>query len=628
VYRNSSINDTIIFDTTTYATANLSQRVAINDIDGDGKPDLLVTSNNSNIISVFRNTTTTPGYITFAPKIDLTTGPGPRDLAVADIDGDGKPDLISLAAGVGYGISIWRNLSTPGAISFAARVHISTVVGLTAVKVGDLNNDGKLDIVVASFHGGNISFFRNTSTVGNFSFDTRQDITTGGRPQRLSIGDVNGDSRPDVAVCFDTARAIYIYPGIPGDSIKLGNRVEFKAGVLAGDIAIGDVDGDGEADLAFCHNIGQSGNPVTVLRNKQNGESPIINSFTPTSAGKDTFVTINGKYLSTTSAAKFGAAWADSIQVVSDSVVKARVNNGATGTVQVLSPYCWASKPGFTFIRDTTNIPDTTCPVITSFWPTSGQQGTAVYILGSNFTGSTGVRFGGVPADSIVVISDTMIKAIVDTGATGIVQVLSPYCWASKPGFTFIRDTTNIPDTTCPVITSFWPTSGQQGTAVYILGSNFSGSTGVRFGGVPADSIVIMSDTMIKAIVDTGATGIVQVLSPYCWASKPGFTYISDTTINDTLFVNARTAGANGVIQKSFKLYPNPASKYVTWQQPVTNHKTRLQLVDMTGRIVRQMEVGSNTPQTTIQLQGLMAGVYKLVYIDGKNKITSTLLIK
>lgn len=798
VYRNNSINDTIIFDTTRYATANLTLRVAIGDIDGDGKPDLLAVSNNSNIISVFRNTTAAPGAITFAPKIDLMPGAGPKDLAIADIDGDGKPDLVSIVSGVGAGVSVWRNLSTPGNISFAVRVHINTAVGATTVKVGDLNNDGKLDIVVASLNGGSMSTFRNRSTPGNISFDTRQDYTVG-LPQMVSIADLNGDGRLDIAVSSDTVKTIYVYPGIESDSIKLGARVGISANIRVNDIAIGDVDGDGKVDIAFS-NAELTSYAVTVLRNKQNDEAPVINSFTPTSAGTGTFVSIFGKNLSTTGSVKFGSQWADSVHVVSDSVVQARVYSGATGDVTVFTQYGVASKAGFTYIGDTTNVPDSTCPVITSFWPTSGQQSTAVYILGSNFTGSSAVRFGGVLADSIVIMSDTMIKAIVDTGATGSIQVISPSCSASKPGFTFISDSTNvpdtipapiiksfnppigqkgtivtikgsfftgatsvsfggvyadsivvlsdtviqarvdsgasgtvavttpygtayngyftyyvmptnmpgiisfnptsayrgtpvyirginfvgatavrfggvnansfvvlydtlikaivdtgasgvvsvytpvgignkqgftylgdssnIPDTICPVIASFWPTSGQQGTAVYILGSNFTGSSAVRFGGVLADSIVIMSDTMIKAIVDTGATGSVQVISPYCSASKPGFTYISDTTINDTLFVNARTANADGVIQKSFKLYPNPASKYVTWQQPLTNHKTRLQLVDMFGRIVRQMEVGSNTPQTTIQLHGLIAGVYKLVYIDGKNKVTSTLLIK
>ncbi|WP_133054828.1 T9SS type A sorting domain-containing protein, partial [Niastella populi] len=108
----------------------------------------------------------------------------------------------------------------------------------------------------------------------------------------------------------------------------------------------------------------------------------------------------------------------------------------------------------------------------------------------------------------------------------------------------------------------------------------------------------------------------------------PGFTFIADTTGNDTLFVNARTITAAGTTRTSFVLYPNPASKYVIWQQPVTTHRTRLQLVDMTGRVLKQIVVGRNTPQTTISLNGLQAGVYKLMWTDGQNKLSRTLLIK
>jgi hypothetical protein len=94
------------------------------------------------------------------------------------------------------------------------------------------------------------------------------------------------------------------------------------------------------------------------------------------------------------------------------------------------------------------------------------------------------------------------------------------------------------------------------------------------------------------------------------------------------LFVNARTITETGTTLKSFMLYPNPASKYVIWQQPVTSHRTRLQLVDMAGRVVKQMVLGSNTPQTTIALNGLQPGVYQLVCTYGQNKLSRTLLIK
>jgi hypothetical protein len=708
VLRNTTVvGNSISFVKTTYATGNGSLSVAIADLDKDGKPDLLVTSGNSGYISVFRNTSTTTGAITFAPVVTISDYFHSDNITVADFDGDGKVDLAT--ANFAAGISIWKNASTPGVISFPARIDYTAGTNPASIAAGDLNRDGKPDLVVRNSSSSTISVFKNTSISGTIQFAPKSDYTIGSNSGGLSIGDLNGDGKPDVAVSSGISGTVSLYTNTSGvDSIKLSPPANFATGYGPTGIAIGDVNGDGRYDFAVGNNYSQ----VTIFKNNQFVDTtcPVITNFFPTSGQKGTAVYILGSHFTGSTGVRFGGVLADSVVIMSDTMIRAKVGNGATGSVQVLSPYCTASKPGFAFIADTTNIPDTTCPVITSFFPTSGQKGTAVYILGSHFTGSTGVRFGGVLADSVVILSDTMIRAkvgngatgsvqvlspyctaskpgftfIADTtcpaitsffptsgqkgtavyilgshftgstgvrfggvladtvvimsdtmirakvgnGATGSVQVLSPYCTASKPGFTFIADTTNIPDTTCPVITNFFPTSGQKGTAVYILGSHFTGITDVRFGGVLADSVVIMSDTMIRAKVGNGATGSVQVLSPYCTASKPGFTFISDTTINDTLFVTARTAVTNGVVQKSFKLYPNPATKYVTWQQPVANHKTRLQLVDIAGRIVRQMEVGGNTPQTTIQLQGLMAGVYKLVYIDGKNKITSTLLIK
>jgi hypothetical protein len=289
--------------------------------------------------------------------------------------------------------------------------------------------------------------------------------------------------------------------------------------------------------------------------------------------------------------------------------------------VLVTTPKCIVEKPGFTFIRDTTN-PDTTIYAIYNFFPKSAQRGGLVTILGSGFTNVYSVRFGSVKADSIVILSDTVIKAFVGNGETGAVYVTSPKGIRYKSGFTF------IPDTTTPIVRSFYPTIGKKGTVVQILGKNLRSTKAVRFGGVSADSVRVTSDSTVRAIVGNGATGSVSVTTSYGVASKPGFTYIADTTINDTLFVSVHTNPSNGTAPRSFVLYPNPASKYVIWQQPVTGHRTQLQLVDMSGRIARQIVVAPNAVQTTIPLSGLQAGIYKLVYIDGKNKLTRTLLVK
>jgi hypothetical protein len=357
--------------------------------------------------------------------------------------------------------------------------------------------------------------------------------------------------------------------------------------------------------------------------------APAISTFSPAFGQKGTFVTILGSNFVSATAVRFGGVLADSIVFKNDTIIVAIVDTGATGNVSVTTPFGTASKPGFTFIRDT--IPDTTAaPIIRTFTPTSGRKGTTVGIFGSNFRWVSAVRFGGVLADSIVFKNDTVIVAIVGTGATGNVSVTTPFGTGSKPGFTFIRDT--IPDTTAaPIITNFTPTSGQQGTIVTIFGKRLTNASAVRFGGVLADTVLFKRDTVIIVRVGVGATGNVSVTTPNGTASKPGFVFIGDSTIGDTSFVYTLSGAENGRVAtspKSFALYPNPASTYVIWQHPVTDYATRLQVIDISGRVVQQVVVGQAVSQTTVNVSGLHTGVYKLVWMDGKKKMTRTLLIK
>ena len=356
-------------------------------------------------------------------------------------------------------------------------------------------------------------------------------------------------------------------------------------------------------------------------------DTPRIISFTPTSGRKGTVVTIFGVHFTGATAARFGGVLADSVIVYSDSIIKAIVGNGATGAVSVTTPRGIASKSGFTFIRDT--LPPSDTPRIISFTPTSGKKGTVVTIFGARFTGATTARFGGVLADSTRVLSDSVIRAVVGTGATGSVSVTTLRGTTSKAGFTFIQDSTSTPDSIPPHIYTFKPTKAKSGDSVYIRGHYFLYVNAVKFGGVPANRFIVLSDTLIRAVVDSGASGPVTVISSVGLSAKNGFIFIPDTTSTPDSLARVSVGNANTTVNsKSFAVYPNPASGYVIWQQPATDHITHLQLVDINGRIVKTISLGKNAVQTTIPVSGLPAGMYKLVWSDGKNKLAKSLLLK
>ena len=141
--------------------------IEIGDLDGDGKPDLAVTNANANTVSVFRNTGTS-GPITaasFAAKVDFTTGTGPqRFFAIGDLNGDNKLDLA--VASSHFTVSVLRNTSTSGTItaaSFAAKVDFATGASPIEVAIGDLNGDGKPEMVIPASGNAVVQVKQNNS---------------------------------------------------------------------------------------------------------------------------------------------------------------------------------------------------------------------------------------------------------------------------------------------------------------------------------------------------------------------------------------------------------------------------------------------------------------------------------
>jgi hypothetical protein len=266
VFRNSNIKEgEFSFDSKfEIETGVQPYHIETEDLDGDGKLDLVVANRGNNTVSAFLNTTTQIGIITFAASVDKKTGVLPRSVSIGDLDGDGKADLAVANAGDGT-VSLYRNTSSGvGNISFEDKIDLSGSSPYF-VSIEDLDHDGMADLTIAnsSLTDNSVSIIKNT---GNFNFDTQLDYTTGLKPWSVSVGDFDGDNNIDLAVANLSNSSVSVFrnenvsPGI----IKFSEKIDFTVGQDPHSIVIGDLNNDGLPDMAVTN---AASNSISVLRN-------------------------------------------------------------------------------------------------------------------------------------------------------------------------------------------------------------------------------------------------------------------------------------------------------------------------------------------------------------------------
>lgn len=177
---------------TVYATTVTPLDLTLADVNGDGKLDVVTANSRYDSAGVMLGT----GDGTFQPLVlyPVTSGSFPQAIAVADVNADNQPDLI--LANYNYNsVSVLLNKGkgTFGAAQLNVVTNNSSSFG---VAVTDVNRDGLADLLTANFHNGGVGVHLGTGT-GTFGNGPVYK-TSGGSPQALAVADVNGDGQPDV----------------------------------------------------------------------------------------------------------------------------------------------------------------------------------------------------------------------------------------------------------------------------------------------------------------------------------------------------------------------------------------------------------------------------------------------
>ena len=169
-------------------------------------------------------------------------GNNPWHLAAADLDGDGKPDLVVANSGSAtVGVLM-------GTGDGAFRAAVTYAVGATpvGVAVGDLDGDGRLDLVVANATPGTVSVLRG---LGDGTFAARVDYAAGSTPYRPALADLDGDGDLDLAVPNNLGSGTLSVLRNNGDG-TFAARVAYAVGNSPYQAIAADLDGDGDLDLA------------------------------------------------------------------------------------------------------------------------------------------------------------------------------------------------------------------------------------------------------------------------------------------------------------------------------------------------------------------------------------------
>ncbi len=280
VFKNQSTPGNISFAPPKSFPVNgdIARRMAVQDLDLDGKPDVVVTNQDNNTLTVLKNASSGGNIILNLGKIITIVDPilgenrTTAGLAVADVNGNSYPDII-VSGFTQPNIYVIPNLSSPGTLNFGNIRELPVNGNLINIVAADINMDNKADILVTKLLQNKVSVLINKYVPGSgdgneVDFYDEVEFDVAVKPWGLDIGDMNGDGKPDVVVASinDAEKKLSILENLTSNG-NLDLQVKFiTLPEVTRNVKVGDLDQDGKPDIAV---TSIDTYKITVLRNEQ-----------------------------------------------------------------------------------------------------------------------------------------------------------------------------------------------------------------------------------------------------------------------------------------------------------------------------------------------------------------------
>ena len=344
------------------------------DVNGDGKLDLICANEGDNKVSVLTN----GGSGGFKLAGTYAAGHWPSSVAAADINGDGKVDLI-IADNSSLNLTV---LTNDGVGGFMRASYPNVGSGPISVTAADVNRDKNLELICANYGGNSISVLTNN---GGGVFKLASSSSTGNRPSAILAVDVNGDGWVDLITANENESGTLTVL-TNNRSGSFGSNSTLNVGGNPTWVATADVNGDGKIELISANNgVYPSFNgSLSVLTNNGNGSFALAATLSVGSGAQSVVaVDVNGDGRLDLVSANYSGG---SLSVLTNSLTfLPRLTLKNSGTSAVVSwPSQWTGWAGWTLQQNT----DLNTGNWTSFKGTIGDDGTTKSVTNSPQAGN------------------------------------------------------------------------------------------------------------------------------------------------------------------------------------------------------------------------------------------------